>query len=189
MLRLNVITCSTRPGRIGPAVAKWFEGAARAHGQFEVVPVDLAEQNLPLLDEPEHPVKQKYQHDHTQRWSTVVDAGDAYVFVMPEYDYFVSAALVNALQCLSREWQYKPAGLVSYGGVSAGLRGQQALKGLTTSLKLVVPPESVAIQFVHKLVQDGAFKPEPAHEASAKTLLDELHRWATALKTMRPAAK
>ena len=42
-LKLAVITVSTRPGRVGPAIAEWFVGQARADAGFEVVPVDLAE--------------------------------------------------------------------------------------------------------------------------------------------------
>ena len=108
--RLNIIIGSTRPGRLGPAVANWFDGFAREHGAFEPVLVDLADFDLPVYDEPNHPRLRQYVHEHTRRWSASVDAADAYVFVTPEYNYLAPPALVNALDYVLHEWAYKPAG-------------------------------------------------------------------------------
>lgn len=121
-LKLKIIIGSTRPGRAGPTIAKWVEQAAIEHGNFDVEVVDLAEQKLPLLDEAAHPMVQKYEHQHTVRWSKIVDSADAFIFVTPEYDYFAPASLVNAIQTLLLEWGYKAAGVVSYGGISGGQR-------------------------------------------------------------------
>jgi hypothetical protein len=52
---LEVVTASTRPGRVGRAFADWFVGVDTGHGAFEVVDVDLAKAALPFLDEPHHP--------------------------------------------------------------------------------------------------------------------------------------
>jgi len=120
--KLHIIICSTRPGRVGPSVAQWAYDAAVAHGGFEPVLVDLASFGLPVFDEPEHPRLGKYQHAHTKAWSASVAAADAFVFVTPEYNFGPPPALVNALNYLSREWQYKPAAFVSYGGHSGGMR-------------------------------------------------------------------
>ena len=46
--------------------------------------VDLAEVGLPLYDEPKHPRLREYQHEHTRRWSAIVEEADAYVFVTPD---------------------------------------------------------------------------------------------------------
>ena len=127
-LKLAVVIGSVRPGRVGPSVAAWFLEAAREHGNFDVTLVDLADVGLPLLDEPEHPVKQLYEHEHTKKWAAIVDDADAFVFVTPEYDFFAPASLLNAIQYLSKEWGYKPAGIVSYGGISGGLRSTQMVR-------------------------------------------------------------
>ncbi len=186
--KLHVIVCSTRPTRKGPAVARWFEGFARAHGGFEPVLVDLAEFNLPVFDEPEHPATRRYQHEHTKRWSASVASADAFAFVMPEYNYFPPSALVNAVDYLVTEWQYKPAGLVTYGGVSGGLRAAQAVKLLLTTLKIMPIPEGVAVpNFAQFLSEDGAFQPNELVDKSATTMLGELKRWTDALKPMRNA--
>ena len=182
---LNVITCSTRPKRVGPAVAAWFEQAARAQGAFEVVSCDLKELALPLLDEPEHPRLGKYVHDHTLRWSKLTAAADAFVFVLPEYNFGPPASLMNAMSYLAAEWQYKPAGFVSYGGMSGGIRAVQVAKQLMTTQKIVPLLEAVAVQNVATQVADGVFQPAPLHEESAAVMLAELARWAAALRTLR----
>jgi NAD(P)H-dependent FMN reductase len=51
-LKLHTIIVSTRPGRIGPYVAKWFHEFAIAHRGFDAILVDVADFNLPIYDEP-----------------------------------------------------------------------------------------------------------------------------------------
>ncbi|MCO5161688.1 MAG: NAD(P)H-dependent oxidoreductase [Mesorhizobium sp.] len=184
-LKLNVITVSTRPGRMGPKIAEWFVSAAREHGAFEVVPVDLAAFELPVFDEPKHPRLGQYEHEHTRRWSASVDAADAFAFVTPEYNYFAPPSFVNAITYLSREWAYKPAALISYGGIAAGLRAAQLEKQLLTSLKVMPIPEAVAVPMFAQFLKDGVFVPNEPLIDGAKLVLSELHRWATALKPMR----
>jgi NAD(P)H-dependent FMN reductase len=93
---------------------------------------------------------------------------------------------VNALNFLVAEWTYKPAGLVSYGGVSGGLRAAQAVKLLLTTLKVMPIPEGIGIpNFAQSLDESGTFRPNELVEKSAGTMLAELIRWAEALKPMR----
>jgi NAD(P)H-dependent FMN reductase len=113
MPKLHVILASTRPGRAGEPIAEWFVARAKAHGAFEVELVDLAEVDLPFMDEPNHPRLRRYTHEHTKAWSARVDAADAFVFVTPEYNYGFTAPLKNAIDFLHFEWQHKPVGFVS----------------------------------------------------------------------------
>ena len=46
------------------------------------------------------------------------------------------ATLKNALDYLSREWAWKPIGVVSYGNTSAGTRSVQHAKQVVTTLRL-----------------------------------------------------
>lgn len=186
MPKLAVVTVSTRPGRKGPAISRWFLDAAREHGRFEVQDVDLAEVNLPVFDEPHHPRLQQYEHAHTQNWSRIVAAADAFVFVSPEYNYSTPPSLVNALDYLAKEWQYKPAGLVTYGGLSGGLRAAQMTRLMLSGFKIVPIVEAVTIPFFTKHINDeGQFVSDEHFDASSRALLDELHKWAEALKPMR----
>jgi len=184
--KLHIIIGSTRPGRVGPIFAKWFADFAREHGKFEPVLVDIAEFDLPLFDEPKHPRLGQYENEHTKRWSQTIAEGDAFVFVTPEYNYFIPAPLVNAITYLSAEWRYKPAGFMSYGGVSGGLRAVESAKPLLLVQKVVPIPEGVPVPNYPQLLVDGEFKPNDLIIASAKTMLDELDRWAGALETLRP---
>ena len=185
-LRLHTIICSTRPGRVGPTVARWFHAFALDHGRFEAVLVDLADFNLPVFDEPYHPSLRKYQHVHTKRWSASVSAADAYVFVTPEYNYNPPPAFVNALDYVYHEWNYKPCGFVSYGGASGGLRAVQVEKQLATTLKMMPMVEGVAIPGIAKLL-DGSkvLTSDDSIGAAGTALLEELLLWAKALKPMR----
>lgn len=184
-LHLNIIIASTRPGRVGPTIANWFFDYARTQGEFDVTLVDLADFDLPIYDEPRHPRLQRYEHDHTRRWSKSVAAADAYVFVMPEYNFGPAPALLNALNYVYNEWNYKPAAFVSYGGVSGGLRAVQMTKQTLTTLKMVPILEAVTIPMVTQHLQEGGFRPADIHISSAADLLRELHRWGAALKPMR----
>ncbi|HEY8580749.1 MAG TPA: NADPH-dependent FMN reductase, partial [Beijerinckiaceae bacterium] len=180
-----IIHGSTRPGRGGLPVSHWIEKTAREHGAFNVELVDLGEVRLPLLDEPEHPAKQAYTHEHTKAWSRRIAPGDAFVFVTPEYDFFPSAALVNAIQCLSREWQNKPAGIVSYGGISGGLRAAETLKRLTNAVGLVTLGATVPVPMYAQFIENGALKPNEPRAAGAKALLDQLAKFTQTLAPLR----
>ena len=183
---LRIIIGSTRPGRIGPPIAEWIAERAREHGGFDVQVTDLAELDLPLLDEPNHPRLRQYTKQHTRDWSALVDASDAFVFVTPEYNYGFNAALKNAIDYLFLEWQHKAAGIVSYGGVAAGTRATQMLKQVLTALKVMPVPEAVNIPFVSQhLDEDKRFKSTELIDASATAMLDEVQRWTESLAALR----
>jgi NAD(P)H-dependent FMN reductase len=184
---LRIIVGSTRPGRVGPAVADWIQRRAEEHGGFDVEVTDLAELNLPMFNEPNHPRLRQYTHQHTKDWSALVDGSDAFVFVTPEYNYGFNAALKNAIDYLHGEWAHKAAGIVSYGGVAAGTRASQMLKQVLAYLKVVPVPEAVNIPFVRELIdEDGRLKPTETMESSATAMLDELLRWTGSLRQLRP---
>ena len=137
MSTLQIVIASTRPGRVGLPVARWFESNARTHGGFDQIDVaDLVEVGLPLMDEPNHPRLRQYTRGHTREWSEQVDAADAFVFVTPEYNHGYPASLKNAIDFLHHEWRFKPVGFVSYGGVAAGTRSVEQLQQVVTAVKL-----------------------------------------------------
>ncbi|MHB1311331.1 MAG: NADPH-dependent FMN reductase [Gemmatimonadaceae bacterium] len=187
MLNLQVLNVSTRPGRKGPAVGEWMHQRALAHGAFAVEVVHLAALDLPVFDEPEHPRLRKYVHEHTRQWSATVERADAFVFVTPEYNFSTPAPLLNALTYLYHEWTYKPVAFASYGGASGGMRGVQMTKQLVTTLKLVPLVEALAFPLFAQQIdaETGVFNPGEKANKSAAAMLDELHRWAVALKPMR----
>ena len=62
-------------------MAEWIDERARAHAAFLVELIDLARVDLPLFDEPHHPMLRTYQHQHTKDWSATVERADAFVFM------------------------------------------------------------------------------------------------------------
>ena len=69
MLRVAIITGSTRPGRHNDAVARWVYGLAHARQDAAFEFVDIADYHLPLLDEPLSPMLGQYTHAHTKAWA------------------------------------------------------------------------------------------------------------------------
>jgi NAD(P)H-dependent FMN reductase len=184
--QLQVMIASTRPGRVGLPVARWFTAAAEAHGAFALDVVDLAELDLPFLDEPQHPRLRRYEHDHTKRWSERVDRADAVALVLPEYNYGMNAPLKNALDYLHHEWAYKPVGFVSYGGVAAGTRAVQMTKLVITALRMTPVFEAVSIPFIRdKIDAGGNLQANETMDQAAAAMLDELVRVEAALRPLR----
>ncbi|MPS27509.1 MAG: NADPH-dependent oxidoreductase [Alcaligenaceae bacterium] len=182
--KLKTLIASTRPGRVGPLVGAWLQAIAEAQGDFSHEVVDIADLGLPLFDEPEHPRLQRYVHPHTKAWSRIIDDADALVFVTPEYNHAPPPSLVNALTYLSKEWGDKAAGIVSYGGISGGLRAAQALKLMLCALRMHIANDAVSISMVGEKIDDhGRLAPGPASHDAARRMLAEVGRLA--VRTMR----
>ena len=185
---LQVVIASTRPGRVGPAFARWFVDLAKQEDVFELEVVDLAEVDLPFLDEPHHPRLHRYVHQHTKDWSETVSRADAFVFVTPEYNYGYNAVLKNALDFLHDEWADKPVGFLSYGGVAAGTRSVQQLKQVVTALRMVPVVEAVNVPFAAQLLDaDREVRANDAMILGAEAMLRELARLTVLLRQL-PAA-
>ncbi|HZH78699.1 MAG TPA: NAD(P)H-dependent oxidoreductase [Archangium sp.] len=184
MLRLAIIIGSTRPGRKGEAVARWVHDIARKRSDAEFELVDLQDFNLPLLDEPVPPSMGQYSQPHTKAWSAKIDSFDAYVFVTPEYNHGPSGALKNAIDFLYREWNNKAAGFVSYGS-AGGTRAVEQLRLVMGELQVADVRAQVTLSLRTDFEHYSVFKPDPHHEKSVNTLLDQVIAWGGALKPLR----
>ena len=186
MYNLKIIIASTRPGRKGPAVAEWITTLCKENKNFNTELLDLKEINLPFLDEPHHPKLKNYQHAHTKKWSETIDNADAIIIVTCEYNFGYPATLKNALDFLYQEWNYKPVGIVSYGGIAGGTRAVQQLKQIVTTLKMMPLVESVTIPFFTKyLNEEEKFVADEMLSRSANEFLEELEKWTIALAPVR----
>ncbi|MEW2375220.1 NAD(P)H-dependent oxidoreductase [Micromonospora sp. NPDC047812] len=164
-VRIGLIVGSTRPGRRGPAVAGWATEVAAGHdavrsGGATVTVLDLAEQQLPLLDEPVPAMFGDYRNPHTRRWSALVGACDAFVFVTPEYNHSVPAVLKNAVDYLHAEWNGKPAGILSY-GVRGGTLAGEHLRQILTEVRAMVVPTAVSLTVFTDFDFSGADPSDP----------------------------
>ena len=185
--RIGIIIGSTRPGRNGDAVAQWVYKLASQRADAEYELVDLIDYDLPLLDEAIPPVYGRYQHAHTLEWAARVASFDGYVFVTPEYNHSPSAALKNAIDFVSAEWNNKAAGFVSYGG-HGGTRAVEMLRLVMGSLQVADVGEQVVLSLFSDFENFSEFKPGGQHLPSLTTMLDQLVAWSAALAPVRAAA-
>src|SRR4051812_46812209 len=160
MLKIAIIIGSTRPGRNGAAVAKWVYEVAKQRGDAEYELVDIADYNLPLLDEPVPPSMGQYSKPHTKAWSAKIATFDGYVFVTPEYNHATSGALKNAIDYLYNEWTNKAAGFVGYGSLG-GSRAVENLRLIMAELQVADVRAQVALSLFTDFENYSVFKPAP----------------------------
>lgn len=182
-LRIAVILGSTRPGRNGKAVADWVvEQAAGREAAYELV--DLAEHDLPLLDEPVPPSQGHYSHEHTRRWAALVAQYDGYVFVTPEYNHSTSAVLKNAIDYAYAEWNDKAAAFAGYGSLGAG-RAVEHLRGICGELQIADVRTALNFLLATDFEDYSEFTPGDHHAPIAQDMFAQLERWAGALRPLR----
>ena len=87
-LRVAVIIGSTRPGRLGPAVAAWFADQAVPREDVTIDLIDLVDAETPI--------------------GPRLASADAFVVVTPEYNHSFPAPLKQVIDAFSTEWRAKP---------------------------------------------------------------------------------
>lgn len=179
-LNVAVVIGSTRPGRRGEAIATWLIGQVQKRGDLDVDRIDLLEVGLPA-------VLPGADDAGAQDLRTRVDAADAFVVVTPEYNHGYPASLKQAIDVPYREWNAKPVGFVSYGGMSGGSRAVEQLRQVFAELHAVTVRDAVAFPGI-RLDEQGNPLDADAVNAAAKRMLDQLAWWAEALRTARAAA-
>ena len=184
MLKIGIIVGSTRPGRKADVIAKWVHGLAAARGDAEYEIVDIADFNLPLLDEPVPPSLGKYTKPHTKAWAAKIASLDAFVFVTPEYNHSTSGALKNAIDFLYAEWNNKAAGFVGYGS-AGGVRAVEHLRLIMGEVQVADVRAAVALSLHHDFENYTVFKPGAQHEKPMHAMLDQLSAWGRAFQALR----
>ncbi|MFF4400026.1 NADPH-dependent FMN reductase [Streptomyces sp. NPDC001480] len=185
-LRVAVIVGSVREGRQASAVTEWFLGTAAGDDGLELDVVDLADVPLPLVmpgwggtPDPEAVAALK---DVSPR----LDAADAFVVITPEYNHSFPAALKNLIDWHHGQWQAKPVGFVSYGGLGGGLRAVEQLRLVFAELHAVTVRDSVSLHGPWSgLGEDGTPRDAAVCAGAAKGMLGQLAWWGRALRTAR----
>ncbi|MDF5757472.1 NAD(P)H-dependent oxidoreductase [Spongiactinospora sp. TRM90649] len=182
-LRLAIIIGSTRKGRFGPTVARWFATRARRTPGLEVDLIDLAEARLPDalcdVDDDVPPA--------VRRLAPRLDAADAFVIVTPEYNLSFPAPLKTAIDWYLGEWRAKPVAFVSYGRESGGLHAVAQLRQVFTELHAVPLRDGVSLPcYWERFAADGSWpRPGAVCEDTVRTVLERLCWWARALREAR----
>ena len=181
-----IIVGSVREGRKGIAVAEWVRSQVGAVEGVELDFADLKEIELPLMTEPNHPRFKDYTQPKTIAWSQRVEAADAFIVVMPEYNFSYTAPVKNAFDHLSQEWHRKPIGFVTYGGVSAGTRAAATFQVVVTALGLVKTKVNVEIPMFTQFFDDNDdFVPNEILENALKGQIAEIRKLDPVLAQLR----
>jgi NAD(P)H-dependent FMN reductase len=184
MVRIGIITGSTRPGRKAVDVAEWalVSAVEREDATFELV--DIADYGLALLDEAVPALMGGYSQVHTRDWAARIASFDGFVFVTPEYNGSLPGSLKNAIDFLAAEWNDKPAGSIGY-GIYGGVRAIEQLRQVLGQLKVADVRTSVTLQLSTDFENKSTLRPGDGQEEALHKMLDELVGWAEALKSLR----
>jgi NAD(P)H-dependent FMN reductase len=188
MLKIGIITGSTRPNRKSLDVARWVLETAQKRGDAQYELVDIQDFELPLFDEPAPPILGQYQRPHTKRWAERVASLDGFVFVTPEYNHGIPAALKNAIDFLFAEWNHKAAGFVSYGG-SGGVRAVEQLRLVLAEVRVATVRAQLTLSMWTDFESFSTFRPTQQHEKSLGSVLDEVLAWSGTLKSLRSESR
>lgn len=184
-LNIGVIVSSTRPNRVGRKVADWFMEQVQDTPGINFELIDLAEEDLPFLNEPKSPAKGEYEHEHSKRWSAKIDKLDGFVFVTAEYNNGPPAPLKNAIDSIYSEWGKKPVAFVGYGTVGAA-RAIEQLVCVAAKINMVpITSTVIAITKAWEAIgEDGAIKQELVIGNIPK-MIENLRWWTEATKSAK----
>jgi NAD(P)H-dependent FMN reductase len=158
-MKLGIIIGSTRPGRntekVASAILTCFQD------RFDAKIIDIADYNLPFLDEPRPAAYGIYTKEHTKRWSECIASFDAFIFVTPEYNQSIPGVLKNAIDFLAAEWKDKPFGIVSFGGGGGKKAAQHLSFILITGLKMKQIGEPLSFSLKDEFINYSEFNPIP----------------------------
>jgi NAD(P)H-dependent FMN reductase len=186
MHKLKVIASTARPGNKGTLIANWIMGVVRQDRGIHAEFLDLAEMNLPVSEERSYTQSMQYEHEHTKQWSATITESDAFIIVLEEHDPGFPLPIRNALDCLYKEWKYKPVAFVSYGEICTGWRSTQTLKQIVKTLGMMPISQAVSIPSFSEYIDDeDKFLPKETITRSAYVMLSELKRWSNTLKNIR----
>src|SRR4051812_18630457 len=188
-MRIAIIVGSTRPGRKGTSVGRWVHDHALqrddvpSKASFDLV--ELEDFDLPLLQEATVPAAadREYETPQTRAWSEAIDGYDGFVFVTPEYNHGVPAALKNAVDLLGPEWAMKAVAFVSY-GANGGVRAVEHWRGVMANLRVADVRAQVALMTFDDW-KDGEFRPLDRRAEELQAMLDQLVEATEAVRAMR----
>lgn len=187
MSKIAIVTGSTRPGRNNISVAQWVLEQAQAFGGADFELVDIADFNLPVLDEAFPAAYQNYQGEHAKAWAAKMNEFDGYIFVTPEYNHSVSPALANALSYINVELNNKAAGMVGYGS-ALGTRSIEHLRGILSELQVAHVQKTGLFSLFTDFENFSNFKPTAEGAASVQPMFEQLLAWTEAMNSVRAAA-
>ncbi len=176
--KILVILGSIREGRNGLKVAEWFMGIAKQfEGEAEIELIDLKNYPLPMFADavPSSMRQGPHENADVQQWLDLINSGDGYVIITPEYNHSFSSVLKNALDYPYQEWADKMIGFVGYGGMAGGARAVEHLRQVAGELHMYDVRDQVTIPAVWAAFDDkGKLNNHELHEKNAKLMLGKI---------------
>lgn len=188
--KIAIIIGSTRDARFADKPVEWIFEKARARDDIEVDLLDLRSFDLPFFNEMASNLWVPSQDPKAIRWQETLAGYDGFIFVTPEYNHSIPAALKNALDQAYVEWNRKPFAIVGYGGTGAA-RAAEHLRLIGVELQMVPCRNAVHIggsEFleVHPMGENAGMDTiAHAIDPAAQAMLDELTWWAHVTKEAR----
>jgi NAD(P)H-dependent FMN reductase len=172
--KIQLIIGSTRENRVGADVAEWVATHARAHDDIDLEVIDLKEVNLPFFSGPTPPAYAPDTTEAGQAWAKKIAEGEGYIFVTPEYNRGLPAALKNALDYLVAEWENKPALVVSYGFIDGGQSAAKHLHDVLGWLKVSTVESTLSLKLTQDMTKpEGGIKNADEAFSDYEAVIDE----------------
>ena len=184
-MKIAILVGSTRPGRKGSAVGRWVYDAASRRDDAEFELVELEDHQLPLLDEPVDAgaANRDYERESTRAWSRLIDGFDGFVWVTPEYNHGVPAAMKNAVDLLYPEWNNKVAGFVGY-GFDGATRAVEQWRSILSAVVMFTTRAQVSLRNVGDWT-DGEFTPGERRGRELDRVLGQVVATTAAVRQLR----
>ncbi len=184
-VKIGIIIGSTRPTRVGKTVTDWFYSQIKGASGVRFDIIDLKEEDLPLLSEPQSAVTGVYEQETTKKWSQKISDYDGFIFVTSEYNHGYPAPLKNAIDTLFHEWGKKPVAFVGYGGLGGGRAIEQLITVVARTGAVPLAAPTINITNVWSAIDESG-NVRPDHVMGDKDkFVENLVWWAQILKTAR----
>lgn len=186
MVKIGIVTGSTRDARVNDQVAEYvLEKAKNIEGaNFEIV--DIKDYDLPMFNEAMPPAmaNREYGKEETNRWSKKIDSLDGFIFITPEYNKSITPSLKNAIDYLGPEWGNKAAGIVGYGS-TLGVAATLSLRTILSNANVATVGPFGAFSLFTDFEQMSTFRPAEVHNATIQAVIETTVAWSKGLQTAR----
>lgn len=177
MFYVPVILGSVRRGRKSPIVARFVVERLKRSGKFEPELLDLAEYNLPIMEE-----RLRMRDDpppNLVEMGAKLARADAIVVVSPEYNSGYPGVLKNTLDYFLPEYKRKPIGIVTVsGGGFGGINALAQLRLVFLSIGAFPVPLGLPVSRVQDAFDENDNPKDPLLEKAAASFTAEL-LWLT----------
>ena len=178
-LNLAIVYGSASKSRFCDTIVNWLVPIILEDGDFLIETIDPA-----LIKHAPHGGRIK--SPASSQIGPAIAEADAYLIVTPEYNHSFTGELKLLIDSARDEWRRKPAGFITYGGISGGLRAAEQLRNVLSELHVATIRETVSFANVWECFDDNG---RPYDLANAKLAvqqqLADLKWWACALREAR----